>query len=1517
MILHPAVSEISSRRDQLAEAIRKGHLAPDVSRYARAGWTYVLKETGVPALAYPSVGNYDGAGDDDATLRYIITTDDEDRDGDVVRPMGAQLHNYSQNPLVFFGHQEKPIPIGVCRSEDGRILVSPEESRVTAGIRFDREDPDADFIYGKCKRKILNATSIAFVPVEAWRRGDVRKARQHGEGQAEPGWYFNLWDMTELSIVGVPSNPKAIGLEKDLMGACRDVWDQERKEMSPKLRKAWQPYIAQAKGCWGGWCPLPGDEKDLGNGVVLKVVEKGSHLYATRIGNPPSPRAGRKPSYRITGETGAYGLYWADGTPLAGTLNPLPRGEVIAAIEERYPGEAQKSAGDDEKDLGNGVVIKAVEKATPAEQIILDKLAQEPLPTNHVGGRAGPYNSQAMQRLHSQQKVALVTHQGRSVWVLAEDRAKYEDAKSVSPDNEKDLGGGVVLKAVKKSTDPDAWEDGPRTKDDQTAWVQKIGEELAASTDPAPMPGYGQVFRNGDRLWYVGGDGDEDGFADLVVEKLQPLTAGEVTYEAEGFPPKDEGWEQLYPQQKVWSKRRKTAVAKGARESADRIASEMGWTTVRVGATSMRFKLNGQSVEPTTDHRLSALGVRGAKAVQEGDEVVVTAMAFPSKSTCSCDDCSEGKACQCSKAATKAKDVPCPRCKGEGVITVSGTEQQCPRCNGAGVMFAAARKDASVMVEKGLFEDAQQASMMANITNKPEDHKKAAELYERLANEKAEAAKSEANLSNKINLNNAAVMFRDSANKHRAKVKSVKSATQADLDSPGVPGRNPNPAAKAGQEKAVKKRDVDEAATKYQRAQQQYGDNNMETQRAEIRYRELKDQWEQQTGQRYGRMKALSESSGAVGGYVTPVGRIQSNDAAGKPLDDATGEGWAACEGCHGDGNCEACGGTGEFGGTVCEECKGSGECGDCAGEGHVEKLMKTPSSKRKQLNTEDPPKPTTPQVLAALYSHAKAEAAYLDSLDEEHKGNLADYRRQQLDERMESLKSMFRTTERDDEDLEKLCKEFEQEHDEKDIDYGVEPGEAGMVEAGQVPPEIEEDDFDEEEEPTELEEKADTGETVESIKKYTPASLLQDYKGASAGEWMHLRALADDAGRLDLFALATKQAELAYRDQDKSQKRTTMKQNQVPADGGYIEDDKEAADELDSGAAPFNKAAPGTDEWAEEEATEPEHKAAEDELLEPEPIVEEKAGGSVCMCGVEVPEGAVECPGCGASAPAEELVGEELPPLEEDEVAEDPVAEEAVPPPDAAVTDPAAEEILERYQHPKSHKWATRKHLVKKSLLPFLKYRVAANGKKYMVRAKAAIGVNVPSVGQEITVAYGPYAGSRGKVVSVKDPESDVPTLVVQVGGEKTEIAANEYRKSIEPALDDDEVKALTTKLAGAIDDLKSLVKAKDLPRQYKAGLKHIADMIWYVGKALTDKGKEMKNGGKGSALSDKGKEMKNGGKGSELKDKGEQQGKSPTKGHKKSVSPAVEKKLHETLAKLNRFGVLNGSLQWQLPPI
>lgn len=88
--------------------------------------------------------------------------------------------------------------------------------------------------------------------------------------------------------------------------------------------------------------------------------------------------------------------------------------------------------------------------------------------------------------------------------------------------------------------------------------IKKAGDRLIKEV----MPGYGQIYlqEGTGNVWYVGGDGDERGFDDTVIELLGSIPGvEEVTYESEGFPHEEDGWVQVYPKQKAT---RKSLVAR-------------------------------------------------------------------------------------------------------------------------------------------------------------------------------------------------------------------------------------------------------------------------------------------------------------------------------------------------------------------------------------------------------------------------------------------------------------------------------------------------------------------------------------------------------------------------------------------------------------------------------------------------------------------------------------------------------------------------------------------------------------------------------------------------------------------------------------------------------------------------------------------------------------------------------------------------------------------------------------------
>src|SRR3954465_6613457 len=135
MILHPVINALDERKDQIDRSVRKGviNLPTAIDRYA-----WLTQKEGVPQVEVAHLDAAVGteANDDDYSIPFVISVYNEDRDGDVVVPMGCQLGNYSNNPLVFFGHQQNPYPIGKSKSPDGRITVFPSESNIRATVYF-------------------------------------------------------------------------------------------------------------------------------------------------------------------------------------------------------------------------------------------------------------------------------------------------------------------------------------------------------------------------------------------------------------------------------------------------------------------------------------------------------------------------------------------------------------------------------------------------------------------------------------------------------------------------------------------------------------------------------------------------------------------------------------------------------------------------------------------------------------------------------------------------------------------------------------------------------------------------------------------------------------------------------------------------------------------------------------------------------------------------------------------------------------------------------------------------------------------------------------------------------------------------------------------------------------------------------------------------------------------------------------------------------------------------------------
>ena len=148
-------------------------------------------------------------------LKYITTTENPDRYGDIVRAAGAQFDNYRRNAVIQFAHDYSNPPVG----NTIQISIDSKAKNVPAlGLFVDeRVDPTgrADLIFRFAQSGFMKACSIGFLPVETYRPQSSEERVAMGLG--EWGLEYRLWDFMEWSPCPIPANPNA--LQESLKGA--------------------------------------------------------------------------------------------------------------------------------------------------------------------------------------------------------------------------------------------------------------------------------------------------------------------------------------------------------------------------------------------------------------------------------------------------------------------------------------------------------------------------------------------------------------------------------------------------------------------------------------------------------------------------------------------------------------------------------------------------------------------------------------------------------------------------------------------------------------------------------------------------------------------------------------------------------------------------------------------------------------------------------------------------------------------------------------------------------------------------------------------------------------------------------------------------------------------------------------------------------------------------------------------------------------------------------------------------
>lgn len=166
-----------------------------------------------------------------APLRVIMASEGRQADGIDLRMSGAQLDRYRGNPVLGYGHSywgRGNLPIG--RTNPDTITV--EGATLGGELEFDADDEFAREVERKMRGGFLSAVSIGF-DVTEWESENDNYWR---------GGVATKWELTELSVVPVPMDAKALvtsgrGLaDPDLLAAVRGCPADEFELLLTRLR---------------------------------------------------------------------------------------------------------------------------------------------------------------------------------------------------------------------------------------------------------------------------------------------------------------------------------------------------------------------------------------------------------------------------------------------------------------------------------------------------------------------------------------------------------------------------------------------------------------------------------------------------------------------------------------------------------------------------------------------------------------------------------------------------------------------------------------------------------------------------------------------------------------------------------------------------------------------------------------------------------------------------------------------------------------------------------------------------------------------------------------------------------------------------------------------------------------------------------------------------------------------------------------------------------------------------------
>lgn len=152
---------------------------------------------------------------------FTMSTQQEDRDGDIVFTAGIDTSEFEKNPVALLFHKSREFPVGTWSD----IRKQPQRLEGTCTFIPEGIEEDADSAAKLVAAGVLRACSIGFIPKTV-----ALRTMDNGE----PTWSYEIreCELVECSIVPIPANPGALvksadgdsRLAKELLEQVLDEW---------------------------------------------------------------------------------------------------------------------------------------------------------------------------------------------------------------------------------------------------------------------------------------------------------------------------------------------------------------------------------------------------------------------------------------------------------------------------------------------------------------------------------------------------------------------------------------------------------------------------------------------------------------------------------------------------------------------------------------------------------------------------------------------------------------------------------------------------------------------------------------------------------------------------------------------------------------------------------------------------------------------------------------------------------------------------------------------------------------------------------------------------------------------------------------------------------------------------------------------------------------------------------------------------------------------------------------------